>query len=308
MNSKATANPILTSAAVKFMHNANEFAGRALFPTFFTNEQAAQYYVFDRENALNIPTDIQRAPGTAYKRSVMKLSDDSFSCKEYGHEEPVDDVEKAKYASALDADRASVARSTNIIMVNHEIRCYNLATGAGVTSSSPSTKWDQASADPIGDVDAAREVIHDSCGMDANTMIISRDVFNVLKELDVIVDKIKYTQKGIVTADLLAPIFNVEKVIVAGVVRNSAAEGQTVSPAKIWGDSVVLAHVNSAQDLKAPNFGRTFNWVKMSGRDGVQVKTYRDEPINSDVHRAAQYCDEKLVGAECGYHLSNVLS
>ncbi|MGE9267642.1 MAG: hypothetical protein ACQKBY_06060 [Verrucomicrobiales bacterium] len=308
MNSKATANPILTQTAVKFMHNASEFAGRALFPTFSTNEQASQYYVFDRENALNIPTDIQRAPGSSYKRSVMTLSDDSYACKDYGHEEPVDDVEKAKYASALDADRAAVTRSTNIVMVNHELRAKALATGAGVATSSPSTKWDAASADPIGDVDAVREVIHDNCGLDANTMVISRDVFNVLKELDVILQKIKYVQKGIVTADLLAPIFSVERIVVAGIVRNSAAEGQTVSPSKIWGDSVILAHVNSAQDLKAPNFGRTFNWSKMSGRAGMMVKSYRQEEVNSDVHRVAQYTDEKLVGAECGYHLSSVLT
>lgn len=308
MNSKATVNPILTTTAVKYMHNANEFAGRALFPMFMTNEQAANYYVFDRENALNIPKDIQRAPGSHYSRSVMKLSDDAYACKEYGHEEPVDDVEKAKYASALDADRASVTRSTSIVAINHEIRCYNLATGGGVTSSSPSIKWDAASADPIGDVDAAREIIHDNCGLDANVMVIPRDVYNVLKELDVIVNKIRYVQKGIMTPDLLAPIFGVDRVVIAGLVTNGAAEGQTISPAKIWGDSVVLAHVNTMQDLKAPNFGRTFNWAKMSGANGIQVKSYRDEPINSDVHRAAQYTDEKLVGAECGYHLSSVLT
>lgn len=308
MTSKATANPILTQTAHKFTQNASEFVGKVLFPTFLTGEQAAQYYVFDRENALNIPTEIQRAPGTGYARSVMKLSDDSYSCKEYGHEEPVDDVEKAKYASALNADNASVTRSTNIVMINHEIRAHALATGGGVTSSTPATKWDAAGADPIGDIDAAREVIHDNCGLDANTMVISRDVFNVLKELPGIVDKIKYTQRGIITADLLAPIFGVQRVAVAGIVTNSAAEGQTVSPAKIWGDDVILAHVNSAQDLKAPNFGRTFAWTRFTGAKGVLVKSYRDEPINSDVHRVTQNVDEKLVGAECGYRLSDVLS
>lgn len=307
MTSKATANPILTQTAVKFMHNAKEFAGSALFPIFLTGEQAAQYYVFDRENALNIPKNIQRAPGTGYARSLMKLSDDSYSCKEYGHEEPVDDIEKAKYASALDADNASVTRSTNIVLVNHEIRSHALATGSGVTSSTPGTKWDAADPDPVGDVDAAKEVIHDNCGLDANTMIISRDVFNILKELSVILDKIKYTQKGVLTPELLAGVFNVENLVVAGTVTNSAAEGQTISPAKIWGDSVVLAHVNKAQDLKAPNFGRTFAWSKFTGRKGILVKSYREEKINSDIHRATQNTDEKLVGAECGYHLSDVL-
>lgn len=307
MTSKATANPILTQTATRFMQSAGEFVGRALFPVFNTGEQAAQYYVFDRENALNIPENIQRAPGSGYSRSVMKLSDDSFACKEFGHEEPVDDIEKAKYASALDADRAAVVRASNIVLVNHERRAHALATGGSVTTSTPGTKWAAAGADPIGDIDAIREVVHDNCGLDANTMVISRDVFNVLKELDIILEKIKYVQKGIVTADLLAPVFGVEKVLVAGVVTNVAAEGQTISPAKIWGNSVVVAHVNSAQDLRSPNFGRTFSWTKASGPNQIMVKSYRQEEINSDVHRACQSVDEKLVGPECGYHLADVL-
>ena len=307
MNSKATANPILTQTAYKFMQDSSEFVGRSLFPIFNTREQAAQYYVFDRENALNVPTNIQRAPGAGYSRSLMSLSDDSFACKEYGHEEPVDDIEKAKYTSALNADSAAVERSTNIVMVNHEIRAHALATSGAVQSSTPGTKWDAGSSDPIGDVDAVRELIHDNCGLDANTMVISRDVFNVLKELPAIVDKIKYTQRGIITADLLAPIFGVQKVLVAGVITNSAAEGQALSPAKIWGDDVILAHVNSAQNLKAPNFGRTFAWSKFTGTKGILVKSYRQEEINSDVHRVTQNVDEKLVGAECGYRLSDVL-
>jgi len=307
MNSKAMANPILTQTATKFMSNADEFVGRALFPLFFTAEQAAEYYVFDKENALNVPKDIQRAPGTGYARSVMKISDDAYSCKEYGHEEPVDDVEKAKYASALDADNASVTRSSNIVLVNHELRAHRLATSSAVPSSAPGAKWDAANSEPLTDVNIAREIIHDSCGLDPNTMVISRDVYNVLSEHPLILDKFKHTQKGVITADLLAAVFKVDRVLVAGVVTNSAAEGQVISPAKIWGDDVILAHVNTAQDLKAPNFGRTFAWTKFTGREGVMVKTYRDEAINSDIHRVTQHSDEKLVGAECGYRLTDVL-
>lgn len=308
MNSTATANPVLTQTAVKFALNAKEFVGLSLFPVFMAGEQAAPYYVFDAENFLNVPKNIQRAPGSAYSRSSMKLSDDSYSCKNYGHEEPVDDTEKAKYASALDADKSASARATGIVMLNHELRCHAKATGADVPTSSPTTKWGDPAANPIGDVDAAKEVIHDSCGLDANVMVISRTVFNILKERTDILEKIKYTQAGVITADLLAAVFGVDEVRVAGALTNTAAEGQAAVASKIWGESVVLAHVSKAQDLKAPNFGRTFNWAKMSGPKGIQIKSYREDKIDSDVHRACQHTDEKLVGAACGYHLSSVLS
>jgi len=296
MKSTATANPILTGHAVEFLQNSAEFVGRQLFPVFNSPEQSSDYYVFDKENMLNVPTEIRRAPGSPYRRSLMTLSDDSFATKNYGVEEPVDDSEYDKYASRLNADKAAINRALNIVLINHEIRVHEKATSISPTSS-PGTKWDAGSSDPIGDINAAREVIHDGCGMDPNTLCIGRDVYNVLCEHPDVLDKIKHTQRGVITADLLAAVFKVDRVLVAGVVRNTAAEGQALSVSKIWGDDVILAHVNSAQDLKVPNFGRTFSWsaAQGSGPGGVAVESYREESVSSNVHRAKQFTDEKLV-------------
>lgn len=308
MTSRVTVNPVLQETAVKFMQNAGAFIGRRLFPLFNTGQQSESYYVFDRENMLNVPTNIRRAPSAPFSRSVMKLSDDNYNCREYGHEEPVDDGERAKYASALDADNAAITRATNIIMVNHELRVNTLAKSNAVPNSAVGTKWDAAGGDPIGDIDAAKEVIRKGCGLTANTMAVNKATFDVLKELPAILDKIKYTQKGIVTADLLASVFGVASFLIAESIVNGAAEGQTISPADIWGDDVYLAHVESGPNLKAPNFGRTFSWVAQSGPGGVIAESYREDQTKSDVHRARHFVDEKLVGAECGYRLSDVLS
>jgi|ERR1041384_2764021 hypothetical protein len=308
MTSKVTVNPVLQETAVKFVQNASAFIGRRLFPLFNTRQQSESYYVFDRENMLNVPTNIRRAPSAPYSRSVMKLSDDNYNCREYGHEEPIDDGERDKYASALDADKAATTRATNIIMVNEELRVKALATSNAVPTSAAATKWDAAGGDPIGDIDAIKEIIRKGCGLNANVMSINKDTFNVLKELPAILDKIKYTQRGIVTADLIAAVFGVDTLLVAESVINGAAEGQTITPNDIWGDDVIVAHVESAQDLKAPNFGRTFSWVAQSGPGGVIVESYRQDEIKSDVFRARNFVDEKLVGAECGYRLSDVLS
>src|SRR5207302_3969419 len=185
----------------------------------------------------------------------------------------------------------------------------NAATGASVPTSSPTTKWNAAGSDPIGDVDAAKTNIQKNCGLEANVMVVNRDVFLVLKEHVKITAKIQYVERAIVTADILAAVFGVEELIVAGSLQNTAQEGQAVSPNYIWGDSVILAHRESAQDLMVPNFGRTFAWVGGEvGAEGVAVQTYRQDEISSDVHRAFEDVDEKLVGPKAGYHLSDVLA
>ena len=309
MNSNVAFNPVLTLTAQKFMQDAPAFVGRRLFPLFFTALQAANYYVFDRENLLNTPTNIRRGPAAPYARQVMQLSGDSFSCQNYGVEEPVDDEERAKYGSAVDADNAAVRRGVNTILINHEMRVRNkIVSSTAIPTSSPGTQWDLANSTPIQDVRAMREAVHSNCGLDANTLCVNRNVFNVLCDHPQILDRIKYSERGIITQQILAAVFGVDEVLVAGGVTNSAAEGLALSPAGIWDDTVVLAHVETAQDLSAPNFGRTFAWRQFTGPDGLQTFTYRQNEIDSDVQRVRQHCDEKLVGPECGYVLSDVLS
>ncbi len=308
MTSSATLNTVLTAMAVKFMQDSKNFVGLRLFPLFLTGEQSASYYVLDEENMLNIPRNIQRAPRSAYSRGLMKISADTYNCREYGHEEPVDDRERKKYARSFDADASAMRRAMNILMVNHEVRVKDKATSGAVPTSSPSTKWDASGSDPMADIETARANIHKNTGMEANTMVVSRDVFNILKEHEIIADKIKYSERAIITPDILAAVFGVEQFLVAGTIENTAQEGQTITPNYIWGDSVVLAHVEDTADLMAPNFGRTFGWVGEVGTDGVVVETYRQDVIRSDVHRARQDVDEKIIGAKAGYHLSNVLT
>lgn len=310
MKSTATFNPVLSLTAQKFMQAAEAFVARRLFPLFPTGLQAAQYYQFDRSNMLSVPTGIERAPSSAYKRQVMKISGDSYFCRNYGIEEPIDDGERAKYASALDADAAAVRRGVNTILVNHELRVRDVvyAGSSGIPTSTPTTKWDQANSTPIQDVDAMRESIHNNCGLEGNLLLFTRPVFNVLKEHPQLLARQTYTTAGSVSLDMMARLFNVSEILVAGGLTNAAAEGLTESPAAIWGPNVILAHVERATDLDAPNFGRTFAWSQFSGADGLLVKSYREEGIDSDIHRVSQFCDEKLVGAECGYVLTSVLT
>lgn len=307
MKSSATLNPVLSALAVKFMQDSKAFVGLRLFPLFLTGEVSAAYYVMNEENLLNIPRNIQRGPSSPYNRSAMKLGSDTYNCREFGHEEPVDDRERKKYARSFDADRAAMRRAVNILMMNHEIRVKDKATGAGVPTAGVGTKWNAANSDPVGDVDVAKDSIQKNTGMDANTMVISRDVFTVLKEHDAVIDKIKYSEKAIITPQLLAAVFGVENLLVAGTIENTAAEGQALTPNYIWGDSVVLAHVDPTPDLMAPNFGRTFGWVGEVGSEGVLIESYRQDEIRSDVHRARQDTDEKVIGSKAGYWISDVL-
>jgi hypothetical protein len=89
--------------------------------------------------------------------------------------------------------------------------------------------WDAANGNPIADVARIRSQVKGRTGFKPNKMVVTDNVHNGLMNNAVILDRIKYTQRGVVTEDLLAALFGVEQYIVAGAVFNSAQEGTTAN-------------------------------------------------------------------------------
>lgn len=314
MKSNVTRNPALTATFNKFVAAASGFIGLRLAPIFKAGEQAAFYYVFDRENFLNIPRLHARAPGTPYGRSTMKLSDAVFACKNYGHEVPVADEERAKYAVAFDADQAAIRRNGHIILFNHEVRVKTLFDSNGVPNSGVGAKWDDyanAASDPVGDVKAAKRVIAINCGIEPNTIGLSKLVYDKLTEHPKIKGLYENTD-GPVSREQLRKAFEVDNLEIAGAVENLANEGQTLNPGYLWGDNVYLAVTNPSQDLQVPNAARTFQWNVAGGSGtgevGSLVESYRQDDVDADIHRIKHHTDERLTGAEMSYRLNDVLT
>lgn len=307
MKSLAVINPVLSMTATLYMAGQNQYIASRLAPPLPVGQQAAGYYTFKAENMLNIPAIIARAPSAPYSRGRTVLDNATYNTRDYGHEEAVDDRERKKYRAALDADNAAVTRATRVVMVNQEVRVQKLATSGAVPTSAIGTAWNNANADMFGDVNAAREVIRLNAGVMPNVMVISEPTLNVLSEHAKVLDKIKYTQRGIVTEEIIAAAFRVQTLLVARTVANSANEGQALTPADIWGSDVILAYVDPSPDLKSPTFMRIFGWTEENAPDGVVVETLRDDDVRSDIHRVRHDSDEELIAPACGYRLTGAL-
>lgn len=301
-------NPLLTGIATRFMAGL-PLAGSRIAPILNTNIRSAAYYIYDTSNFTDVPTDIRRGPSAPFKRLTSKLSDDTFLAKDYGIEEPIDNSELEIYASVFQADRSAMERALRVVAINHEIRVRNICRALTQTGT-PTVKWNAAANTTIiADVQAAKNAVQASIGVDPNLMTIPRDVFNALRVAPEILERYKYTDGGIVTKAQLEALFEME-IVVTNDLINNAAEGQTASLGGIWSDEVVFSYSQPTQDIKALNFMRTFNWTAMggSGPNGISTYTYPEDQIDSRIVRARQFTDEKVVAAGAAYYLSNVLS
>jgi hypothetical protein len=311
MKSNAVFNPVLSALFNGYFLNPADYVGLQIAPIFRTGEQSADYPVFGRENFVNLPTLKSRAPGTPFQRSVPSISGDQYATKNYGHETPVADETRKKYAKQIDADQAAIKRNADTILINHEIRVHTLVKSAAVTHrATPSAKWDNYStSDPLADVKAAMRVIDIEGGHVPSLLTLSQAVADKLA-LHPKIRALYPTYNGPITEEMLRVAFEIERVAIARAKVNTAADGQALSIGYLWGDDVVLSVSKDSQDLEEPNAARTFLWSEESGGDaaGSKIETYREDPIKSDVHRSEHHTDEKLTGPDLIYLLEDVLA
>jgi hypothetical protein len=306
----STFNPILTTLMSEWWNLDTGYIGQDLAPVFRTGEQSGQYPIFDKENLLQLPDNIKRAPGTPYTESGLQLSSDSYICEDKGHVVKVDETIARTYRNQFDANMAALKRAFRVVRVNHEKEVKAIVDDGSVSSSSPGTKWDASGSDPIADVKAHREAMRDETGLEPNTVYMTKPVAEALYENAQLVDKFKYSQTAVLDNAHIASVLRVPRVVIAGVYTETAEEGLTSSIANIWGYTVVMAYVSPEQSLEAPNAIRTFVWSEDSGGSEVDilVESDADWSSRSESHRARHNTGVKKVGAPLIRKLTDVLT
>lgn len=308
--------PDLGALAYEYAMEADQrgFIGQLLLPTFEVAEQSADYPVIPIEAILKTQ-DTARAPRGGYNRGDYEFETGTYSCKEHGWEEPVDDVEARLYRRFFDAEQAAVMRATDILLRGYEKRVAAkvFSTSYVTNTSNVGTEWSTAATcTPKADVKTAIQAMRAASGLVPNTIAMSLKVFENLMITAEIKTYLQYTSPHLVETfeaqrRMLALYFGVAQVLVCGAMYDSANKGITFSLADIWDDEyILLARVaTSGNDLREPCLGRTFLWTA----DSPQLLTaeqYREDQTRSNIYRVRHQTDEALVFSGAGYLLGNI--
>ena len=289
--SEAMIRPDLGTLAYEFSLSAAQqgFVGQIVLPGFMTRLQSAQYPVIPAEAILEVG-DTLRAPRSAYARGDWEFEWADYTCKENGWEEPLDDTEAAMFRDYFDAEVVAVQRAVLMVLRSQERR---------------------VDADPLSDVEKAKEHFRYAVGLKPNALVMDEDVLRHISMCEAVMERVKYTSpnaiRGQLTIEQLKAYFGVENIVVAGAVFNSAKKGKPKQIEAIWPkDKVLLARLSSGgQDLKEPSLGRTFIWEEDA--PGLLVtEQYREEQTRSDVYRVRQNTDECVQFAGAGYILTGI--
>jgi hypothetical protein len=296
------------------------FIGRSVFPVVDFAEQAAHFGRIPLEALLAKP-ETKRGPKGSYNRAEYEFDQIPYACEEHGWEEVVDDALLRQYAYVFDAEMVASQRALGIILRAQEQRIadavFNTTTWTGsALTTAVGTPWSTpATATPIADVDAAKVAVRNNSGLGANALIIDWEVMKNLRNVDEIIDRIKFSglddpKGGNIAPSVLAQVFDLEMVLVAGISAidesGNPGPGQSATPTAIWDNSfAMVAKVARTADVREPCIGRTVNWSADSEAEGI-VEQYRDETVRGDVMRVRHTVDELTLYPEAGHLLTGV--
>lgn len=317
-------NVPLTNVSVAWMQDKSTFIADKIFPRVPVQKQSDLYYKYSKSDWRR--TDAQkRAPGTETPGSGWRLDTDTYYAQVWGVHKDIDDQVRANADSNWRLDKDSTTFITNQLLLRRDLDWNNTYFKTGVwaldqtgVAASPSTnqflQWNDAASDPIVQFANLQTNFVRQSGRKANTLVVGADAITQLKNHPDIIDRIKYTQKGVVTTDLLASLFDVDKILVSYAtvtdvaevndmrVQDAAATYSFMSNSK----AALLCYTPSSPSLMTPAAGYTFTWNGyLAGNSyGIRMKNFRMEHIAADRLEGEMTYDMKVVAPDMGIFLA----
>jgi hypothetical protein len=314
--SQVHANVPLTNISIAYIQSAADFVADKVFPVVPVDKQADSYYRYKKNDWFRDEAQ-ERAPGTESAGGGYNIDHDAvYNCRTWGYHKDVPWDVRNNQDPAINMDNDATLFVTQRLLVRRERLFADSYFKASVwgkdytgVASSPGAnqfiQWsDYANSNPIDDVKNGRMSIKGITGFKPNTLLLGEEVFEILKQHPDILDRYKYTQAGVITADLIARVFEVDRLIVAGAVYATNAEGGTEAYSFIHGKGALLCYSAPNPGLLVPSAGYTFAWRNLANNVqsgmGVAISKFEMRHLKADRVEGEIAIDPKLVAADMG--------
>lgn len=306
----------LTNISVAY-RNAAMVADR-VFPFVGVDKQSNKYFKHGKDSFR--VRDDRRSPGTEARPSRWALSDDNYFCDGHALKDYVPREIEANADMPLNLMSDTTEHLTDQIQLNREdalvTKLVADMTGASLVDLA-AVKWDNDANDPVKEIRKQKENVAKRVGAMPNVLVLSQPVFTAVRQNAKVVNLITGAAdlpSALVTTQQLAGLCELQEVIVAACVKDTANEGQAASLDWVWGKRALLFYRPMNPGLKTLSLGYTFRWTKalqamgVGGGGGQGVQRYYWQPTISDVVEVHDYYDLKTVDKEAGALFINAIA
>jgi hypothetical protein len=299
---------ILTQVSVAYKNDANSFVAEKVFPTVMVEKRTGKYFTYDKANLRSVNS---KRTGKAYAKEI----EFGLSKTDYGplHEHSLRKfIENDEFDQADDPynpriDTTSVL--TEGLLIEKEVglatTLLDTATVTNNTTKSGTSQWnDYSNSDPFSDITTAIKTVKEASLLTPNTLVLSWPVWLRLRNHPDLIERVKYSSLGMLTTSLLQELFpEVQNVVIAGAMYNSANEGATDSLGYVWGTSAWLMNIAPVPALRTVSAG-----YHLQLKAARQVENWRREDNKGEYVQVTDYYAPQLVAAAGIYLIKNAVA
>jgi hypothetical protein len=313
----------LTNFSVQYVQDAGTFVSHVAASVIPVTKQSDKYVVYDRGYFWRDEAE-PRPLGGRPAQVTYKVGEGTYSAVEYALEHVVDDRQRANVDDPIRLDQLATTLLTQKQMIKQDrvwaTELFKASAGWSHlyvgTASTPGAnqflQFDDANSDPIGVIDEARDLVHERTGFMPNTLVLGSDVKRTLRTHPDVADRIKYVQHGIADDSILAALLEVDKVMVARSIYNSANEGATDNFEYIVDKKgMFLGYIDPNPGLDSPTAIAKFVWTGLMGGaanniGGVMARG-RDDRASSDYFQNHMAWDIRQVAPDLGFFFQSTV-
>lgn len=321
-------NRPLTQLSVGYLQAQTDFVADRVFPAIPVVSKSDDYFKYNRGDFFR-NTMQKRAPGTPAAGGGYKLTTAQYSAEVWAVKKIVDDQTRANSDSPLQPDKDATSWLVQQALLNREVNFASNYFGSGIwgtdiigasSASAGHTVYWTSTSTPVQDVLTGQLAIKKATGFWPNTLVLGAETYFGLLTNQDIIDRLKYGQTApgpvIVTANVLAQLFNVDRVLVMSGIQTTSQENTYTDSDDghdtfdfIGGKNALLCYAAPSPGLLVPSAGYTFNWTGLKGNTaaGWRIKSFRWEIDAADHIEIEQAYSQKLVSKYLGYFFSGIV-
>jgi hypothetical protein len=287
-------SPMLTGIAIGYRNPENYYVADTLCPRLPPmGSKAFEYTVFDTANSITTGDGLV---GPQSEPDQVEIGGSAVQAKtsDYGFDSPIPVDEQMAYEKMVElglatpdpqvyrtqalVDRLDLVREIRVANMFQNPANYDPALVNDLSLSTPISNY--ANSDPIKLVQTAMD---STLIYRPNTAWFSRQTWSVFRSHPRIVKAINRTagDTGIITAEQVANLFELKRVVIGDSFVNGAKPGQAVNARRVWGNCFGLAYINPVAQLGVDaTFAFTYQFLtRMAGAMAEPKKGLRGTTI-----------------------------
>ena len=303
---------------VSIAYRNPSYIGDMVFPIINGLNRKTQVLKYARQPWFRIGADY-RAEGTTAKRGDYSITTSNIDPKQvamgkavtdellYASQEPMAlPVQPIQEALIYCADQIDLFKEK---LIADTIHAATFVDGVAGGHDAAGGWLDASTSNPfIDDILGAKQAIQAKTGLVPNTLVMDYGTFLALQKTQVVIDRIKYTQTGVVTEGLLAALLQLDNVLVGKAIYTAAKElspePDAVSMVNIWEvnaakGSAFLFYRPPSAGLRTPSPGYQYR-LEENGAWRRSI-TYREEWNHQSVYEVLEWVDISIMSTDLGY-------